>query len=138
MEVLETKNAKVEWIPELRAVFKTFHGFIYGDELKEVFNFGVDLLKKNKGHSWISDNRKHKPYRAQDREWMQAVFIPNAIEAGWTYWALIEPQSVLGKLNMKGDENLITDFGVVSRKFGDVESAFSWVELESRNAGLLD
>lgn len=127
MIIVESKNGKIEWSEDQKAIIKSFSGFIKGDELRNIFSSGYETFKKNAGLTWISDNRKIHAYADSDLHWINEVWLPNMLEAGWKYWALIEPESNIGK-NFMRHFQFYVDKGIEVEVFTDKKSAESWAQ----------
>ena len=37
----------------------------------------------------------------EDTKWSKEVWFPQAVQSGWKFWALVVPQDILGRMNMK-------------------------------------
>ncbi len=127
MLLYQTKNGQVEWLETEKVVFKTFSGFIYGEEMQNAFNKGLEALKANNGCKWLSDNRGLKPYRQEDVKWINDVWLPQILKAGWRYWAVLEPENILGQLSMKNFLDLYQQMGITLRVFHTKEEGLAWL-----------
>ncbi|NJN95751.1 MAG: hypothetical protein HC875_17380 [Anaerolineales bacterium] len=127
MLVYTTKNGQVEWLEAEKIVVKTFSGFIYGEEMKTAFNEGLEALKKNNGCKWLSDNRGLKPYRQEDVKWINDTWFPQALKAGWKYWAVLEPETILGQVSMRNFLDFYQQLGITLRVFHSMEDGLAWL-----------
>lgn len=125
MKIFESKNGMIEWSDDHKAVIKSFSGFIKGKELQKIFTSGLEVFAKNGGQTWISDNRKLRAYTEEDISWINTVWLPKMLDAGWKYWALIEPVSNIGKSFMRHFQFYI-DKGIEVKAFTDREDAERW------------
>ena len=128
MILYESKNSKVEWLEHEKIAVKTFYDFAYGEELMTAFNAGLDAMIKYHGEKWLSDNRGMKPYRTQDVKWINEVWGPRALQAGWKYWAAVEPENILGKWTMKPLMEFYQQQGVTLQVFHQVEDGLKWLK----------
>lgn len=128
MIVVETKNAKVEWIAEERVIIKTFFGYIHDDELREVFDSGLKKLSSEKGKKWLSDNRNLKPYKQEDKDWINNNWLPRAITSGWKYWAIIEPEGAIGNMSMRQFISFFAEKGIELKTFKTPEEGRAWLK----------
>ena len=126
MILYTTKNGQVEWLETDKIVVKTFSGFIYGDEMQNAFNAGLEAVKKNRGSKWLSDNRGLKPYRQEDVKWINDIWFPQMLKAGWKYWAVLEPENILGQVSMKNFLDFYQQMGITLRVFHTMEDALAW------------
>jgi hypothetical protein len=54
--------------------------------------------------------------------------LPVTLQAGWKYWAIVQPKEILAKVTM---ENLMRDFarfGLTAKYFVDPDEAYKWLE----------
>jgi len=128
MVVYDSKNGHAEWLPDGKILVKTIKGFIYGEELKGLFNSGYDQVVKGGGVKWLSDNRNLKPYRQEDVTWINQDFLPRMLKAGWKYWAVIEPDNVLGNLSMKNFLDFYQQQGITLKIFNNKVDALAWIK----------
>ena len=79
----------------------------------------LDVLQKNRAQKWLSDDRANAVLRPEDVDWSHQFWFPQTVQAGWKYWAIVQPEKVVGQVTMKG---LATEYGrqgVTSRTFTD-------------------
>ncbi len=114
--------------PESKIVHHEYHKFIYGDVYRAFLLKGTETLKKYGAIKWLSDDRKNPVVSAVDIEWGQKNWLPVTLQAGWKYWAIVQPEGILAKTTM---ENLMKDFarfGLTARYFTDPDVAMKWLE----------
>jgi hypothetical protein len=126
--VHQSGKAKIEWIPEGKIVRKTFTGFIMGEEMQKAFNAGLSTLKKEQGRKWLSDNRQVKVYKQEDSDWINQVWFPAALKAGWKYWAVLEPEDFYGQMSMKKFTKTFAQQGLTLQVFHEMEQAIEWLQ----------
>ncbi|NLF52657.1 MAG: hypothetical protein GX577_16135 [Leptolinea sp.] len=117
--------------PESKIVHHEYHKFIYGDVYRAFLLKGTETLKKYGAIKWLSDDRKNPVVSAIDIEWGQKNWLPVTLQAGWKYWAIVQPEGILAKVTM---ENLMKDFakfGLTAKYFTDPEVAMKWLESQS-------
>ncbi len=131
MILYKAKCGKVEWLEKEQIVFKTFHSYIHGEELRAAFNAGYEKLKKSKAKKWLSDNRGVPVYKPEDVEWINMNWLPRMLKAGWEYWALVEPQSNVGQLTMD-KFRFYASMGIELQVFRTVEQALAWLGIVDR------
>jgi hypothetical protein len=122
----KSSNAQVEWFEKEKVVLKRFTGFIHGDELHSAFNSGYEQLKKENGNKWLSDNRGLPVYKQEDIDWINNDWFLRMLNAGWKYWALVEPESAIGLMVMKKFV-FYTDQGIILQVFKNTEEGFAWL-----------
>lgn len=127
----KSTNAEVTWSAEHRVVVKRFTGFIRGQELRGAFNAGHDKMQATGGIKWLSDNRGLPVYADEDIAWINQEWFPKMLKIGWRYWALVEPESTIGKWTMKNFQ-FFTDQGIKMNVFSSVEEGLIWLEQVDR------
>lgn len=100
---------------------------IGGDYLKEALTRGTDYLIERKAFKWLSDNRAIEGVTDEEAQWIDTVWLPRTIEAGWKYWALVVPESVAGRMNMIQFVESFANRGVMVRVFTDPDVAMEWL-----------
>ena len=126
--VHSTPIVTVWYHPETRIVHSQVHKFISGKEFQDFLKAGLDVLVKNKARKWLSDDRSNSVLRREDVEWGNQNWFPQCVNAGWKYWAIVQPEKVLAFAPM---ERLVEDykkFGVTSKFFSDADEALRWLE----------
>jgi hypothetical protein len=125
--IIDTKYASLYYYPDQKIVHHKFHHLLDSDHLREILNGGVDLLKKYQATKWLSDNREIDAHSPEDTDWINANWLPNAIAAGWKYWALVVPDSFIARLNMAEFVNSFYEQGVRIMVFVDLDEAMDWL-----------
>lgn len=100
---------------------------IGGDYLKQALMRGADYLVERKAFKWLSDNRDIDGVTDEEAQWIDTVWLPRAMAAGWRYWALVVPESVMGRMNMIQFIESFASRGVMVRVFTDPDKAMEWL-----------
>jgi hypothetical protein len=130
--ILDNKQVTLYYHTDTKIVHHVYHHGIGGAHLKEALNTGVDLLHKHKAIKWLSDNRAIEGHSEEESDWVNNVWLPNAINAGWKYWALVVPESVMGRMNAAEFVQSFHEQGIWVTVTTDPEAAMDW--LLSRDA----
>ena len=85
-------------------------------------------LKKNSACKWLSDDRSYSALPKEDVEWGVTYWGPKAVKAGWRYWAIVLPQSVLGKLSLGHIIDTYGELGLTVKVFTDPKEGMTWLE----------
>ncbi len=125
--IIDNEYASLWYYPEQKIVHHKFHQFIHGDKFREVLMKGADLFEQKGCVKWLSDDRNNSALRAEDIEWGNQNWTPRVINAGWKYWALMMPDKVLGKMNMRPLIDQYLKQGVNVEVFDDVDEALKWL-----------
>jgi hypothetical protein len=126
--VFESPAVTVYFHQESKVVHSQIHKFVTGKEFQGFLMAGLDALVKNKAKKWLSDDRSNSVLRKEDVDWGNANWFPKCVQAGWKYWAIVQPEKVLASVPM---ERLVQEFkehGVTSKFFSDSRDAMIWLE----------
>jgi len=56
-------------------------GFCRGDDYRDPFKFGLELIDKEQASTWITDTTNGFENEEADTKWLLETFIPQAIES---------------------------------------------------------
>ena len=127
-KVVENEFITLWYHPDHKIVHHKFHKkTIYGDPLRNAFNEGVALLQKHGANKWLSDDRENIIFRGEDVEWLLKDWFPRAVQSGWKYWALVNPEQAIGKLNMEQFTKDYTKQGITVKFFKNPDDAKEWL-----------
>jgi hypothetical protein len=125
--ILQNEYATLVYHPEEKLVHHTFHKPIGGDEFRNVLNTGIKILAENQASKWLSDDRCNSALSREDTDWSKTDWFPRAVAAGWLYWALVVPQDIMARLNLKEFVDSYLDQGLQIRVFTKPEEAMKWL-----------
>ncbi len=126
--ILETDYATVWYHPEGKIVHHQFHKFIHGAEFRGVLEAGLVKFQQNDIHKWLSDDRLNSALPTVDTTWAQEDWFPRVFAAGWRYWAIVMPDKVVGKMNMRYFIQEVSERGLTIDIFDDPEDALKWLQ----------
>ena len=114
--------------PDKKIVHHQIHKFIFGEELQKLLLTGTEALRKNRASKWLSDDRSNAALRKEDLEWGMTNWFPQALQAGWKFWAIVQPEKIIAQMNM---EKVVEDYakaGMTAKFFTDPDQAMKWLE----------
>lgn len=114
--------------PGKKIVHHQIHKFIFGEELQKLLLTGTESIKKNRANKWLSDDRNNAALKKEDLEWALTSWFPQTVQAGWKFWAIVQPEKIIGKMNM---EKVVADYakaGIVAKFFTELDEAMRWLE----------
>ena len=127
--LIEKNDFATLWFhPEKKIVHHEFHKFIYGDVFRAFLMKGTETMKKNAANKWLSDDRNNPVLRNEDSEWGQKNWFPQTLQAGWKYWAIVQPAGVIGKLSLNKAVEIFAQAGIMAKYFTDPDEALKWLE----------
>ena len=127
-KISDSEYATLWYDADKKIVHHEFHRFIYGEEFRQVLEKGLEIFKQNGAQKWLSDDRKNSTLTTEDTQWAQQSWFPQVFEAGWKYWAIVMPDKVVGKLNMKRFIDAYSKQGLTIDIFDDPNEAREWLE----------
>lgn len=124
----DNEFATMWYIPEKKIVHHQMHKFMFGEEFQKFLLTGTEAIKKNHATKWLSDDRNNSVLRKEDMEWGMVNWLPQSVQGGWKFWAVVQPEKVIAQMNM---EQLAKDYakmGIVAKFFSDPDAAMKWLE----------
>jgi hypothetical protein len=109
-------------------VHHEWHKFLQGKSLRQALMTGTDLLSKNKGTKWLSDDRNYPLLTADDTLWAEAIWFPKTVRAGWKHWAIVMPHKPVGQININQFVKKYAAAGINAQMFTDPDEAMKWLE----------
>src|SRR5271166_4845497 len=83
---------------ESKIIHHIFKPPMGSDQIQEVLSAGTDLLEKNRATKWLSDNRQLAvAFSDEAAQWVNEVWLPRTVRAGWKYWAMVVPEAIIGR-----------------------------------------
>jgi len=96
--------------------------------LQAVLEGGTELMEKYKATKWLSDNRQLvQAFNEEAADWVNNVWLPRTIKAGWNFWAMVVPESVIGRQDHVQYVESFYNTGIWVTVYTDVESAMEWL-----------
>jgi len=126
--VFETPNVTLWYHPQTGIVHHEIRRFISGNEFRDLLTSGSDVLRKNSARKWLSDDRGQWVLRKDDIAWSESMWAPNAVKAGWKYWAVVRADKVLAQVAMDELAARYAALGVQAQFFTDPRNAMGWLE----------
>jgi hypothetical protein len=100
---------------------------IEGDNFRNLLMTGLSAIKEHGAQKWLADDRKHSFHHAEESAWSQDIWLPQAAQAGWKYWALLPPEKSRGQVNMQRLMSNVERFKIEVKAFSDPDEAFKWL-----------
>jgi hypothetical protein len=125
--IIKNEYATLEYHSEQKIIHHTFLKPIGNEKFREVLNTGADTMKKYGATKWLSDDRKNMALSPEDTDWSKKNWFPRALESGWKFWALVVPQDILARMNMKEFVDEYYEKGLRIMVFNNPEDALQWL-----------
>lgn len=127
-EVLDNSYVTIWYHSGSGIVHHRFKKYTFGQEFRDVLNRGFEVMKERGGSKWLSDDRNGGALLPEDADWADNDWSPRVHAVGWTHWAIVLPESVIGKMNMQKFIEQQCDSGIEVRVFTDPDLALAWLE----------
>lgn len=127
--IIENDHLTLYYHEDTKIVHHIYRASLRGETetLQEQLTVGLDLLQKNGGTKWLSDNRPFSSHTDEETEWINTEWLPRAITAGWKYWALVVPHSFASRVHMSTFTQSFYDMGLRVMVFTDLDEAMQWL-----------
>ncbi len=127
---LQNDSVRLWFYPELKIVHHRMLKTPSSEEFRELLSEGATLVERFRASKWLSDDRGNAVLRDYDEEWSDRVWLPRVLRSGFKYWAIVLPNTAVGKLNMRRLAADHTRKGIVSRVEHTPEAAFAWLKAQ--------
>ncbi len=125
--LLETPSVSLWYYPKEGIIHHEIRQYVFGAELRKLLTTGGEALKKNHARKWLSDDRKNGPLSKEDGQWADKVWLPPIVAAGWNTWAMVQPELVIGQMNVKQFTDGFAKRGLTVKVFDDPARAMAWL-----------
>jgi hypothetical protein len=128
-EVVHSSDKITVWAyPDRGIVHHQMLAYCSGDPFRRALDAGIEAMRRIAGSKWLSDDRINHALAPDDLKWADEVWFPKTVAAGWKYWALVPPQSVIGQLNIKRHVRMYKERGVTVEVFAEPDAALWWLD----------
>ena len=125
--ILENEWGVVRHNPTHNYIYHTFLQDLEGEDVRLILNTGLETMRRHSSRKWLSDDRLNGPVSQEDLDWSWDVWAPQAVELGWTHWALVVPEALAGRASMVELVKVYMQLGVRVRVFADLDQARKWL-----------
>ena len=126
--IMDNEFVTVWYHSDTKIVHHQFHKYVYGKALRDALDAGCEALKTHKAQKWLSDDRKNSAIPKEDVEWGYNDWSKRVIQAGWKFWAMVQPENVIGQMNVSRFVKEYLARGIVVEMFTDPDKAMEWLK----------
>lgn len=126
--ILDDGKIRIWYYEEFKIVHFKFTGLAYGQDIRDGFNKGLEIVKERNVIKWLSDKGETPTFSKSDFEWSNTEWRPKMIEAGWKYWAIVEPDKASSKMLFDKIFQIYADLNVTVQMFDNFDAAFNWLK----------
>jgi hypothetical protein len=126
--VFEDNEYGTMWYyPEDKIVHHQYKKFMSGDVFHNFLLKGTEAMKKFGLTKWLSDDRENPVLTTEDIKWGETNWFPQTLQAGWKYWAIVQPKAAIAKMNTDKIVEQYGKAGIVAKYFTDPDEAYRWL-----------
>ena len=125
--VFNSDYALIQYYPEAKIVHHILLKPIAGETFRNVLQAGLDTMQQYSADKWLSDDRVNAGISAEDEAWSTTVWRPQAVAAGWKFWALVVPDTLEARADMTYIVTHMPQWGVRVMLFTKTEDALEWL-----------
>lgn len=125
--ILNSDYYSLWFYPDLKIVHSKFIKYSTGEIFREVLIKGIEIFTANHCIKWLSDDRNIGVVSKEDAAWTREVWYKKLAKAGWKYWALVRPDSTIGKITFKNSIKQVNDPNMQMKIFYTPETALEWL-----------
>lgn len=124
----DNEYASMWYYPESKIIHHVFKKFMSGETFHNFLLKGTEAMKKYKADKWLSDDRKNPVLTTEDIKWGETNWFPQTLQAGWKYWAIIQPEAAIAKMNTSKIKEQYSQAGITAQYFTETDEAMKWLE----------
>jgi hypothetical protein len=128
ISIFDNQYIQMSYDPESRIIRHHYYPQLNSYYLRAGLDRGVGIMNDYGATKWLSDNRETNAHSPEDTEWINNDWLPRAVKAGWKFWALVVPETVVAQMNMVEFVQAFYDQGVRVMVFTDPDEAQRWLE----------
>ncbi len=127
--VYENQSAVLRYHPVEKIVHHEFLKRPQGADFRDLLSAGYELIVKHHATKWLSDDRNNSSVLDEaDEAWARGVWFERMQKAGWLYWAIVNPQKVVGRMQLKRHATGYKLGGVTVENFDTPTLALTWLK----------
>ncbi len=128
IQIANTDKYEIYCYPKERIIHHIVKKFVYGDDFKNLMNQGADAFIKYRCNKWLSDDRSSSVLKKEDIQWGQENWEPRVLKNGWKYWAIVMPDTAVGKMTMKPIIERYASLGLKVEIVASAEAGLEWLK----------
>jgi hypothetical protein len=126
--VYESSNAILWYHPESNIVHHKIYNFSLNEEFISFINLASRTLAEKKSAKWLSEDQSLFLMEKGSSDFRGVSWPKKTIEAGWKYWAIVQPKNIITQINMEKIVKHFKTLGVTARFYSEVDEAMQWLE----------
>ncbi len=127
-QLLQNEFITIWYHPDCKVVHHKIHKTMFGQPFRDAMTAGTEAMRRNHATKWLSDDRENRMVNKEDEEWGRTVWFAQTLAAGWKYWAIVQPEKLLGQMNIKRISDTFAAAGIEARFFSDPDEGLKWLK----------
>src|SRR3984957_17690447 len=99
--IIDSEAVSLRYYPASKIIHHEIRRFVHGQEFRGILEKGLKVFTERMARKRLSDDRGNGPLKPADADWAINDWAPRVMRAGWKFWAVVMPETVLGQMNMK-------------------------------------
>lgn len=128
ISIVENDQISLWLYPGRQMIHHQMKVYCYGDRFREALNKGTEAMERYRVTKWLSDDRANGALPVEDTDWAEQVWFPKTKAAGWRHWSIVQPERIIGQINLARFVKKYAQLGINTRMFSDPDEAFKWLE----------
>lgn len=119
--------ASVRWDEAAKLVLVEWEGWADSSEFAALLEAELQALEQHRCSRLLADCRRQKVLNPKDQDRANREWLPRALKAGLTRFAIVVPASVVADMNLRDSLGKASGTGLEVGYFATVEEAREWV-----------
>jgi hypothetical protein len=128
ISIVENDQISLWVYPGRKMIHHQMKAYCYADKFREALVKGAEAMERYRATKWLSDDRANGALPAEDTAWAEQIWFPRTKAAGWRHWSVVQPEKVIGQINLARFVKKYAELGINARMFGDPDEALKWLE----------
>ncbi|MDI6401718.1 hypothetical protein QLX67_06920 [Balneolaceae bacterium ANBcel3] len=128
IRVFANDRFEIYCYPNEKIIHHIIKKFVHGEDFKQLMTKGADAFIKFSCTKWLSDDRSSSVLKKEDVEWGQKNWEPRILQKGWKYWAIVMPDSTIGKMTMNPVIKRYASLGVKVEIVRSADQGVQWLK----------
>lgn len=128
MIIKETGSYLLEYLEEHETMIHTLKRNNSKEEWQDLLTTGTEFLQEKGLSKWISENKRNGRISEEGAVWINDLWLPRAIQAGWRTWAIVEPENFTSRLNQRKYKSSFLEMGITVSCFSRLTEAIKWID----------
>lgn len=126
--IFNSPNAILWYHPDSKIIHHKIFNYTLNEEFKSFINLASTTLAKKGSTKWLSEDQSLLMLEKGSSDFSKVSWPRKTIEAGWKYWAIIQPKNIISQIIMERIVKYFYSLGVTAKFFTEVDEAMQWLE----------